>query len=141
MRSWLHSISSMDREAATERLLAAIANPRLTILGHASGRLLLSREGYPYDEERVLSALAAKGVTLEHNCNPHRLDPDWQVLKRAARMGIQIAIDPDAHDLEGFDDMRYGIAMARKAWLSPANLLNCLTAEQIGAYFNARRQR
>ncbi|MCX7039829.1 MAG: DNA polymerase/3'-5' exonuclease PolX, partial [Spirochaetes bacterium] len=71
---------SMASESATERLLKAISNPRLTILGHPSGRLLLSREGYPYDEERVLAALAANGVALEHNCNPHRLDPGWEVL-------------------------------------------------------------
>ncbi len=137
----VHSKLSMDAAAATDRLLAAIANPRLTILGHVSGRLLLSREGYPYDEEKVLAALAASGAALEHNANPHRLDPDWPVLKRASRRGIPVAVDPDAHDMDGFDDMRYGIAMARKAWLGPAQVLNCRTAEEMDAFFSARKRR
>jgi DNA polymerase (family 10) len=137
----VHSKLSMDRDSATERLLMAIANPRLTILGHPSGRLLLSREGYPYDETRVLEALAANGVALEHNANPHRLDPDWEVLKRAARRGIRIAIDPDAHDIGGFDDMRFGIAMARKAWLGKGDIVNCMSAEEIGAFFSDRKRR
>ena len=135
----VHSKLSMDGETATARLLAAIANPRLAILGHVSGRLLLSREGYPWDEERVLGALAESGAALELNANPHRLDPDWQVLKRAARRGIPIAIDPDAHDAEGLDDVRYGLAMARKAWLGPGHILNCRTAEEMRALFDARK--
>jgi DNA polymerase (family 10) len=136
----VHSRLGMDQESATARLVAAAANPRLTILGHPSGRLLLSREGYHYDEVKVLDALAARGAALEHNCNPHRLDPDWDVLKRAARKGIPVAIDPDAHDIEGFDDMRFGIAMARKAWLSKERVLNCMSTEEIHEWFAARKK-
>jgi DNA polymerase (family X) len=135
----VHSRLTMDRETATERLLAAIANPRLTILGHPSGRILLSRDGYPFDEARVLGALAGSGAVLEHNCNPHRLDPDWDVLKRAARRGVRVSINPDAHDVDGFDDMRYGVAMARKAWLTRGDILNCMSAEEIDAFFKKRR--
>jgi DNA polymerase (family 10) len=135
----IHSKLTMDKEAATQRLLAAIANPRLTILGHPSGRLLLSREGYPYDEAKVFDAMAASGVILEHNCNPHRLDPDWDALQRAARKGIRISINPDAHEPDGFDDMRYGVTMARKAWLAKNDVLNCLTAEEIDALFEKKR--
>jgi DNA polymerase (family X) len=137
----VHSKLTMGADEATDRLLAAAANPRLTILGHVSGRLLLSREGYPYDEQKLLAALAASGAVLEHNCNPHRLDPDWPTLKRASRLGIPVAIDPDAHDVDGFDDMRYGVAMARKAWLGPAHVLNCRSVEEIDAFFSARRRR
>ncbi len=137
----VHSKLSMDRETATARLIAAIANPRLTILGHPSGRLLLSRQGYPYDEEKILSALAASGAALEHNANPHRLDPDWEVLKRAARRGILISVNPDAHDAGGFDDMKYGVSMARKAWLERKNILNCMSVEEIDAYFAGRKKR
>jgi DNA polymerase (family 10) len=136
----IHSKLTMDKDAATERLLAAIANPFLTILGHPSGRLLLSREGYSYDEEKIHSALASSGVALEHNANPHRLDPDWDVLKRATRRDIMISIDPDAHDLDGLDDMRFGIAMARKAWLEKKNVLNCMSVEEIDAYFTQRKK-
>ena len=136
----VHSRLSMDPELATARLLSAVANPFLTILGHPSGRLLLSREGYRWDEGSVLEALAARGAALEHNCNPHRLDPDWDTLKRAARKGVPIAIAPDAHDFAGLDDMRYGIAMARKAWLSRTDVLNCMDAEEIDAWFKARKK-
>ncbi|MGO9308186.1 MAG: DNA polymerase/3'-5' exonuclease PolX [Spirochaetia bacterium] len=136
----IHSRLAMDRETATARLLAAARNPRLTILGHPSGRLLLSREGYPWDEQAVLAALAERGAALEHNCNPHRLDPDWSVLKRAARMRVPVAVDPDAHDIGGFDDMRYGVIMARKAWLTKADVLNCMDTEEIDAWFTSRRK-
>ncbi len=136
----VHSRLSMDRDSATARLLAAAGNRYLTILGHPSGRLLLSREGYQWDESAVLDALAARGAALEHNCNPHRLDPDWGALKRAAAKGIPVAIDPDAHDIDGYDDMRFGIAMARKAWLTRKDVLNCMEAEEIDAWFTARRK-
>jgi DNA polymerase (family 10) len=77
---------------------------------------------------------------LEHNCNPHRLDPDWGVLKRAARLGVPVAVDPDAHDIGGFDDMRFGVIMARKAWLTKADVLNCKDTEEIDAWFTSRRK-
>ena len=136
----IHSTLTMDTEAATERLCKAIANPRLTILGHPTGRLLLSRAGYPWNESRILEALAGHGVALEHNCNPHRLDPDWDVLKRAAGKGILVSLGPDAHDIPGFDDMEYGIIMARKAWLTKGNVLNCMSTEEADAYFKARKK-
>ncbi len=136
----IHSRLTMDKETATKRLLKAVANPCLTILGHPSGRLLLSREGYPYDEEKVLDALAEADVVLEHNCNPHRLDPDWGVLKRAARKGVKISLGPDAHDTEGFDDMRYGITMARKAWLTKCDVLNCMSVEEIDGFIGKRKR-
>jgi len=136
----VHSKLTMDPQSATARLLAAVSNPRLTILGHPSGRLLLSREGYQWDENAIVAALAARGAALEHNCNPHRLDPDWSVLKRAARKGVRIAIDPDAHEISGYDDMRFGITMARKAWLTRADVLNCMETEEIDAWFTARKK-
>jgi DNA polymerase (family 10) len=137
----VHAKLGMSREEATARLVAAIANPRLTMLGHPGGGLLLEREGYPWDERKVLAALADRGVALEHNCNPHRLDPGWQVLKRARELGILVSINPDAHDLEGFDDVRFGVIMARKAWLEKRDVLNTRTAEEIDAYFAERRRR
>jgi DNA polymerase (family 10) len=136
----VHSKLTMDPDSATARLLAAVSNPRLTILGHPSGRLLLTREGYQWDEGKVLAALAVRGAALEHNCNPQRLDPDWGVLKRAARKGIPIAVDPDAHDIAGFDDMRFGIVMARKAWLTKNDVLNCMNVEEIDEWFSARKK-
>ena len=137
----VHAKLGMGNEEATARLVAAIANPRITMLGHPGGGLLLSREGYPWDEQTVLAALAHHGVALEHNCNPHRLDPGWQVLKHARERGILVSVNPDAHDLEGFDDVRFGLTMARKAWLGRRDVLNTRTVEEIDAYFTERRGR
>jgi DNA polymerase (family 10) len=136
----IHSKLTMDLEEANTRLINAINNPCITILGHISGRLLLSRQGYPYDEEKILTALESRGVVLEHNCNPHRLDPDWPFLKKATQRGIQISLGPDAHSIEGFDDMEYGLIMARKGWVQKKGLLNCLTAEEIGDFFAERKK-
>jgi DNA polymerase (family 10) len=135
----VHSNLGMNSEAATERLLRAVDNPYLTILGHPSGALLLSRAGYEYDEEELFAALKRKDVVLEHNCNPHRLDPDWPALKRAARRGIRIALCPDAHSREDLTYMRYGVLMARKAWLGAEQLLNCMGPEEIDGFFRARK--
>ena len=135
----VHSNLGMDRETATERLLRAVDNPYLTILGHPSGALLLSRAGYDYDEERLFGALKRSGVVLEHNCNPHRLDPDWPALKRAARRGIRLALCPDAHSPQDLLYMRYGVLMARKAWLGAEQILNCMSSEEIDGFFQARK--
>jgi DNA polymerase (family 10) len=135
----VHSNLGMDRETATERLLRAVDNPYLTILGHPSGALLLSRAGYDYDEERLFAALKRNEVVLEHNCNPHRLDPDWPALKRAARRGIRVALCPDAHSPEDLAYMRYGVLMARKAWLGEEQILNCMSSEEIDGFFRARK--
>ena len=137
----VHSALAMSREQATVRLLAAVANPSFSILGHVSGALLLSRDGYPYDEEKLLAALAEHGAALEHNCHPARLDPDWPVLQRAARRGVRIALCPDAHSLPDLDYVRYGLLFARKAWLEAGQVLNTLTAEEADAWFTARRKK
>ena len=137
----VHANLGMSREQATGRLLAAAAQPALSILGHVSGALLLSREGYPYDEDRLLAALARHGAVLELNCHPARLDPDWPVLQRAARRGVRIALCPDAHAPAELDYLRYGLLFARKAWLEAGQVLNTLTAEEADAWFTARRKK
>jgi len=137
----VHSKLTMNKEEATARLVKAVRNPHLTILAHPSGRLLLSRQGYDYDEEQLLNTMAECGVVLEHNCNPHRLDPDWHTLKKAARMGIMIALSPDAHDKAGFDDLVFGHIMAKKAWLGRQHILNCKTKEEIHEFFKHRKRK
>ncbi len=136
----VHSNLTMSPEAATARLLRAASNPYLTILGHPSGALLLSRSGYEYDEEKLFTILKQNNVVLEHNCNPHRLDPDWPALKRAARQEILIALCPDAHSPADLQYMRYGVLMARKAWLGPEHILNCMSLEEIDGFFKARKK-
>ncbi len=136
----VHSSLNMSREQATGRLLAAAANPAFSILGHPSGALLLSRDGYPFDEDRLLAGLAQAGAALEHNCHPARLDPDWPVLQRAARRGVRIALCPDAHSLADLEYMRYGLLFARKAWLEADQVLNTLSVEEADAWFTSRRK-
>ncbi len=137
----IHSKLEMDFDEATERLLKAVSNPYTTILGHPSGRLLLSREGYSFDWDTILTAMGENGVVLELNSNPHRLDPDWPILKRAADMGILISINPDAHSIEGINDMHYGVLMARKAWLTKDMILNCKSRGEIDEFFRKKRNR
>ena len=127
----VHSRFSMSRNEMTARVIRAIRNPYLSILGHPTGRLLLSREPYQIDLEAVLEALAEEGKAVELNADPHRLDLDWRTCIVAKRMGIPVSINPDAHDTRGIENCRYGVAIARKGWLSAADVLNCLTAHDI----------
>lgn len=126
----VHSNLRMNREKATERILRAVENPYTTILGHPTGRLLLSREGYPLDWDAVFEACARHKVAIELNANPHRLDIDWTLIPQATRLGIPISINPDAHSKDGIHDIRYGVMVARKGALTAAGCLNARGAEE-----------
>ncbi|AEB12594.1 DNA polymerase/3'-5' exonuclease PolX [Marinithermus hydrothermalis] len=134
----LHSQLGLDPEAQTARLLRALDNPYLTILGHATGRLLLRRKGAVADWERVLERAAMRGVILEINANPWRLDLDWRVAL-AWRDRLWFSLGPDAHAVEGMDDVTYGLWMAAKAGLAPERVVNTWTAEALLEH--ARRHR
>jgi DNA polymerase (family 10) len=123
----IHSVLKMDIERATGRLIKAIENPFTRILGHPTGRLLLSREGYPIHYQKVIDACAANGVAIELNANPYRLDLDWKWIPYALEKGCLISINPDAHSKEGVADLEYGLAAARKGGLSAAGCLNALS--------------
>ena len=125
----VHSNLKMTKEKATERVLRAIRHPRTTILGHPTGRLLLSREGYPLDWDAVLDACAEHRVAIELNANPYRLDLDWTLIPEAVRRGIAISITPDAHSKDGIHCLRYGVMAARKGGLTAAGCLNALGVE------------
>ena len=129
----VHSNLKMTKEKATERVLRAVQHPRTTILGHPTGRLLLSREGYPLDWETIFDACAKQSVSIELNANPHRLDLDWTLIPEALRRGIRISINPDAHSMEGIRDIRYGVLAARKGGLTAAGCLNALGSEDVFA--------
>jgi len=135
----VHSNLKMDMEKATRRLISAIENPFTTMLGHATGRLLLSRPGYPIDHEKIIDACAANGVVIELNANPYRLDIDWSWIPRCIEKGVKIAVNPDAHHLKGILDIRYGVISARKACLTPSHCLNTLGAIEIGTFFKAKK--
>src|SRR5690606_23599364 len=137
----IHSNFKMDEEKATTRLLRAIENPYTTILGHPTGRLLLSRAGYPVDYRRIIDACAANGVVIEINANPLRLDMDWRWHRYAIEKGVLLSINPDAHRVSGFHDMQYGVHVARKGGVTPPHCLNTLSVEEITEYFEQRKQR
>ncbi len=121
----VHSSFRLTEEAQTERILAAVRHPACRVLGHPTGRLLLARPGYLVDLERVLDGCAENGVALEINASPFRLDLDWRWARRALDKGIKLVINPDAHSVEGLDNIRWGVDVARKAGASAADIVNC----------------
>jgi DNA polymerase (family 10) len=137
----IHSNLKMDKEKATTRVIKAIENPYTTILGHPTGRLLLSRKGYELDFEKVIDACAANGVVIEVNANPLRLDLDWRWHQYALNKGVKLSINPDAHRNEGFLDMHYGILAARKGGLYKEMCLNAFSLEEIKKVFEAKKSK
>ncbi|MDR6737060.1 DNA polymerase/3'-5' exonuclease PolX [Sphingobacterium sp. 2149] len=137
----VHSNLKMDEEKATARLIKAIENPYTTILGHPTGRLLLSRAGYPLDFKKVIDACATNGVVIEINANPLRLDLDWRWHRYAVEKGVLLSVNPDAHRTEGLRDMQYGVLVAQKGGIQAVNCLNTFPLETITNYFNTKRQR
>ncbi|MCK9375507.1 MAG: DNA polymerase/3'-5' exonuclease PolX [Syntrophobacterales bacterium] len=135
----IHSQFNLKREAMTQRLLTALANPYCTMLGHASGRLLLAREPYEHDLEAILAFAGAHRVIMEINASPYRLDLDWRWLRRAKELGILISINPDAHSLEGLDDVNYGVMIARKGWLTPEDVINTYPPAEVATILRRRR--
>lgn len=113
----VHANLYMNEEKAMMRLMKAIENPYTSILGHMTGRLLLSRNGYPVNYKKIIDTCAANNVVIELNANPRRLDMDWRQIGYALEKGVLISINPDAHYVKGFDDVKYGVLSAQKAGL------------------------
>lgn len=126
----VHNKLTMEEPEATARLVKAVENPHTTIIGHPTGRILLGRPGYALDLERVFDACVANRVAIEINANCHRLDLDWRCVKRGKEKGVKFIIGPDAHSVEDLDFDRYGVGIARKGWLEPADVLNCMSAKE-----------
>ena len=135
----IHSSFTLSEAEETARLIRAIQNPYTTIMGHLTGRLLLQREGYPVDIPAVLDAAGKRGVAIELNANPARFDLDWRWHRMATERGIPIPICPDAHAPEGLRDIHYGVGIARKGWLTPANVPNAWPLERLMTWFNEVR--
>lgn len=135
----IHSNLKMDKEKATTRLIKAIENPYTTILGHMTGRLLLSREGYPVDHAKVIDACAANNVVIELNAHPYRLDIDWRWIPYCLDKGVMISINPDAHEREGFRDMHYGVLAARKGGLPKEMCFNALSLQEVEQWFMKKK--
>jgi DNA polymerase (family X) len=136
----VHSNLKMTEEKAMGRLIRAIENPYTTILGHLTGRLLLSRPGYPVDHRKIIDACVANHVVIELNAHPRRLDMDWRWIGYALDKGCLISIDPDAHSVNGYNDIRYGTLAARKAGLTPDKNLSSFTLEQFKAFLTNRKK-
>lgn len=120
----IHTHFTLPRAETTRRVVRAVSNPHVTMLGHATGRLLLARNGYDVDLDAVFAAAAKSGTLIEINANPHRLDLDSIHARRARQAGVGIVINPDAHSVAGIDDLKYGVMIARRAWLRRDDVLN-----------------
>jgi DNA polymerase (family 10) len=136
----VHSNLKMDKEKATARLLKAVENPYTSILGHPTGRLLLSREGYPIDHKKVIDACAANGVSIELNAHPYRLDIDWTWIPYCIEKGVLISINPDAHETEGLLDIHFGTLAARKGMLTKEMCLNAMSLSEITEWFGKKKK-
>ena len=134
----VHSNLRMSEEKAMMRLMRAIENPFTTILGHMTGRLLLSRKGYPVDHEKIIRACAENNVVIELNAHPRRLDIDWRWIPAAIQQNVLISINPDAHALSGFDDIKYGVLVAHKAGLTARQNLSSFSRSELEAYIKKK---
>jgi DNA polymerase (family X) len=135
----IHNRFEMGREEMTGRILAAMDNPYVAILGHPTGRLLLSREAYPLDLDRIFARAAETGVAIEINADPQRLDLGWQAVREARRAGVTISIGADAHSASGLSNMAFGVEVARKGWLGPDDVVNTRSVENFLAFAQRRR--
>ncbi len=136
----IHSNLKMIEEKAMMRLLGAIENPYTTILGHMTGRLLLSRKGYPVDHRRIIDACVANNVVIELNAHPSRLDMDWREIGYALERGALISINPDAHHIDGFADTRYGVLVAQKAMVQKHQNLSSFSLKEFTEYLAAKKK-
>lgn len=131
----VHSKFKMSEVEMTKRILKAIKNKYVTMLGHPTGRLLLEREPYPINMIDVINAAYDYGKAIEINAHPMRLDLDWRLCKYAKEKGVKIAINPDAHNTDGLRDVTFGVGIARKGWLEPSDIINCWSVDYVEKYF------
>jgi DNA polymerase (family 10) len=136
----VHSNFNFPEAEQTKRICKALKNKYVTILGHMTGRLLLSREGYAVDQTEVLSAAAEEGVAVELNAQPQRFDIDWRMLSVAREKGVKISINPDAHSVHQLSLVPYGVGIARKGWLTKEDVINTLSLKQITDWIGKRRR-
>ncbi|RPI00817.1 MAG: DNA polymerase/3'-5' exonuclease PolX [Ignavibacteriae bacterium] len=135
----IHSKFKMTESESTKRIIKALKNKNVTMLGHPTGRLLLQREGYPVNIPEIITAAADYGKAIEINAHPMRLDLDWRYLKLAKEKGVLIFINPDAHKIDGLQDVRFGVGIARKGWLEPNQVVNCWTVLKVVNYLKRKK--
>ena len=131
----VHQKLAMSQKEATDRIVNAMQNPHVTILGHPTGRILLEREGYPLDYDKIFAAAGENNVVIEINASPYRFDLDWRYLRQAKEYGVKLSINPDAHSTDGLADIYWGVGIARKGWLQAADVLNTMDVGDIANFF------
>jgi DNA polymerase (family X) len=136
----VHSNLKMSEEKAMARVMAAIENKYTSILGHPTGRLLLSRPGYPLQMNAIIDACAAHNVVIELNANPNRLDIDWRYISYAIEKSVLISINPDSHSIEGINDTVYGVYAAQKALIQPIQNLSSFSLAEFEAFLETQRK-
>jgi DNA polymerase (family 10) len=135
----VHASFTLSEAEMTKRIIKAMENPYVTMLGHATGRLLATREPYRVDLPAIIDAAAATGTIIELNANPRRLDMDWRWWPLAKSKGVRCSINPDAHSISGLQDLVFGVRMARKGWLSRSDVINCLSTCDVKTVLAAKR--
>jgi DNA polymerase (family X) len=135
----VHSYMNLEAAEMTDRLLRALESPNLKVLGHPTGRVLLHRDGFPFDFEKVVEEAAGRGVRMEINASPERLDLFETLIRVAKAKGAKFVISTDAHHPKHLDNMRYGVTMARRGWLGPGDVLNTLPRAEFEAAMPSRR--
>jgi DNA polymerase (family X) len=136
----IHSNQDMDQEKAMKRLMGAITNPYTTILGHMTGRLLLRRKGYPVDHDAIIDACAANKVVIEINANPNRLDMDWRWVRKAREKNVMLSVNPDAHTLDEFRNIKYGVLVAQKGGLTKAGNVSSFSLKEFEAWLDKTKK-
>lgn len=137
----IHSNFNMSEDDMTNRVIKAIENEYTDLLAHPTGRLLLARDGYRINIQKIIDACVQNDVAIEINANPHRLDLDWRHLYYAREKGCKISINPDAHSVEGIQHIEYGIMIARKGGVQPGEIINCFTEKEFQKYINRKVKR
>jgi DNA polymerase (family 10) len=127
----VHNVMNQEEEEMTARVIRAVENEHVTMLGHATGRLLLQREPSKINLEKIIDACARTGTWIELNCSSHRMDLDWRWWRRARDQGVKCVINPDAHRVSQFAMLRHGVTMARKGWLRKGDVINTLSVKEI----------
>lgn len=135
----VHSAFNLPEAEMTKRMINAVENPFVNALGHPTGRMLLAREAYKIDTKKIIDACAANNVAIEINCNPYRLDLDWRNVIYGREKGCMFAINPDAHSIEGINDIKYGIKIAQKSGLTCSEVINCFSLKEIKEYLSRKR--
>ena len=136
----IHSNLDMDQDKAMRRVMGAITNPYTTIMGHMTGRLLLRRKGYPVDHKAIIDACAEHHVVIEINANPNRLDMDWRWIDYAMEKGVMLSVNPDAHTIEEFHNIKYGVLVAQKGGLTRERNLSSYSLKEFEAFLRERKK-